>query len=64
MSFLFAWAPDNDTLEVWLRRKGQSWECWRVTPNADREYELHAWGRRVFACSREMAELLVRLLPY
>lgn len=66
MKLRFAWA-DNDTLEVWT--KGErwlppNWERWHVMPNAKGEYELYAYGKRIFAVQREVAELLVRLLPH
>lgn len=64
MKFLFGWAADGRTLEVWTRRAGHSWDCWRVSPTVDNEYELYAYGRRVLAVGHDVASLLVRLLPY
>lgn len=61
---MFQWAGDNTTLRVWVRREGVGrWDVWNVTPTPDGQYELHAWGRRVFGVPRPVADLLVRVLP-
>lgn len=63
-TMMFQWAGDNTTLRVWVRRKGvPRWDVWNVTPNPDGQYELHAFGRRIFAVPRSVAELLVKVLP-
>jgi hypothetical protein len=61
---MFSWEGDNSTLRVWIRKAGEPrWHVYRVTPNTEAEYELHAWGRRILGVPRIVAELLVDTLP-
>lgn len=63
MKARFAWGADGQELFVYIKAdNAAAWEVWKVSPNADGDYELHAYGVRLFALRREVVELLVRYM--